>query len=378
MSTASLRPFAHLPSAADAIRQFTPNWFAANMGTGVVALVLGHFDGVPLLYQTGEVLWALNALGFCIFASLFALRWLLHYEGARQIMAHPVMSMSLGCIPMALATIANGFVVFGPIHLGSMAYGIAHYLWWLEAGLAVSVGLLVPMFMFTRQVHSPAQMTGVWLLPVVAAEVTAISGALLLPHLPHLPQAEQAGVLLSCLVLWSCSVPLALGMVAVLFIRMILHKLPDVGTAASCWLALGPIATGALGMMLFSQGAATALAGTPLAASGEVIGAVFLVMGVLLWGYGLWWVGLAALITTRYFMAHVPFNLGWWAYVFPTGVFTLATLELGAMWDSMALGLLGGAMALAVGVVWLLVSLRTMLGFWRGSLFHAPCLVPAE
>lgn len=375
MSRASLRPFAHLPSAMDAIRQFTPNWFAANMGTGVVALVLGRFEHMPLLYWSGELLWALNALGFCIFAGLFTARWLLHFEGARQIMAHPVMSMSLGCIPMALATIANGFVVFGPIHLGPMAYAVAHYLWWLEAGLAVGVGLLVPMLMFTRQVHSPAQMTGVWLLPVVAAEVTAISGGLLLPHLP---QAEQAGVLLGCLVLWSCSVPLALGMVAVLFIRMILHKLPDANTAASCWLALGPIATGALGMMLFSEGAATALAGTAMAPMAGTIGAVFLVIAVLLWGYGLWWVGLAALITTRYFMAHVPFNLGWWAYVFPTGVFTLATLQLGAMWDSMALTMLGGAMAMAVCAVWLVVSLRTSLGFWQGTLFHAPCLVAGE
>jgi tellurite resistance protein TehA-like permease len=37
--------------------------------------------------------------------------------------------------------------------------------------------------MFTRQSHTIEQMTGVWLLPVVAAEVAAVSGGLLAPHL---------------------------------------------------------------------------------------------------------------------------------------------------------------------------------------------------
>ncbi|WP_205747886.1 hypothetical protein [Devosia sp. FKR38] len=38
------------PLAGNAIRHFAPNWFAATMGTGVVALVLGHFGQVPALY----------------------------------------------------------------------------------------------------------------------------------------------------------------------------------------------------------------------------------------------------------------------------------------------------------------------------------------
>lgn len=366
------RPLTHLPTASDAIRLFTPNWFAVNMGTGIVALVLGQFDSLPLLHGAGFGLWAGNAVIFALFALLFAARWLWYFEGARRMLHHPVMSMSVGCIPMALATVANGFLVFGIDAFGPVAIGIAQVLWGLEIALAVGCGLGIPLLMMTQHDHRAEDMTAVWLLPIVAAEVTAITGALLLPHLPV---DEQPAVMLACFLLWSFSVPLALGLVAMLFIRMILHKLPQASMAASCWLALGPIATGALGMLLLSQAAPAALIGTNLAPFADVMAGACLLLSILLWGYGVWWMGLATLITARYFTDHVPFNLGWWAYVFPLGVQALTTFRLARLWDSFALGALGIALITALVLIWTIVASRTMAGAWRGTLFAAPRLV---
>ena len=118
-----------------------------------------------------------------IFALLYAARWILFFDGARRIFAHPVASMFFGAIPMGLATILNGFLVFGVPLWGDPALAIAHALWWIDAALAVACGLLVPFLMFTRQEHSIEKMTAVWLLPIVAAEVAAASGGLLVPHL---------------------------------------------------------------------------------------------------------------------------------------------------------------------------------------------------
>jgi tellurite resistance protein TehA-like permease len=40
------------------IRQFTPNWFAATMGTGILALALPQVPGIgPALKPVGEALW---------------------------------------------------------------------------------------------------------------------------------------------------------------------------------------------------------------------------------------------------------------------------------------------------------------------------------
>lgn len=323
---------AELAGPAEIIRQFTPNWFAVTMGTGIVAIVLAQFPQLPLLFGIGQALWLLNIALFALFSVLYGARWVLHFEGARRILDHPGMSMFLGCIPMGLGTIINGFLVFGIPAIGDTAIHIAEWLWWIDAALALACGLGVPFLMFTRQSHAIEQMTAIWLLPVVAAEVTAASGGLLLPHLSD--SASQLNILVTSYGLWACSVPLAMSLIVILVLRMAVHKLPQADMAASSWLALGPIGTGALGMLLFAQQGPAVLAANGLGAYADAVGGASLLAGVLLWGYGVWWVAMAAMITLRYFRGHVPFNLGWWGYVFPLGVFAVATMRLADIFPS--------------------------------------------
>ena len=50
-----LRPLSHLPRPLEAIRQFTPNWFAIVMGTGVLALALAQWPAtMPGLRALGR------------------------------------------------------------------------------------------------------------------------------------------------------------------------------------------------------------------------------------------------------------------------------------------------------------------------------------
>lgn len=187
------------------IRQFTPNWFASTMGTGILAIALAQFPEAPMLRQIGELLWMANILLFGFFASVMAAQWMLHFNEASRVLHHPVMSMFFGCIPMGLATIINGFLAFGVPHWGETAVQIAQVLWWADAAMALACGIAIPFMMFTRQTHTIDQMTAVWLLPVVAAEVAAVSGGLLAPHLAD--THHQLTVLITSYALWACSVP---------------------------------------------------------------------------------------------------------------------------------------------------------------------------
>ncbi|MDN5569185.1 MAG: C4-dicarboxylate ABC transporter, partial [Paracoccus sp. (in: a-proteobacteria)] len=294
--TAGLLPLSQLSHPQEVIRQFTPNWFAATMGTGVLALALAQFPG-PLA-SVGHALWLVNIVLFTLFSALYAARWVMFFDQARQIFGHSVVSMFFGCIPMGLATIVNGFLVFGLPGMGHIAVQIATVLWWIDVAMAAACGVAIPYLMFTRQSHSIDQMTAVWLLPVVAAEVVAAAGGLLAPHLadPH----AQLVVLITSYVLWALSVPLALSVIVVLILRLVVHKLPHASMAASSWLALGPIGTGALGLMTLGQDAPAIFAANGLAAYGAAAAGLGLVGGVLLWGYGLWWLAMASLITLRY------------------------------------------------------------------------------
>jgi C4-dicarboxylate transporter/malic acid transport protein len=356
-----------------AVRQFTPNWFAVTMGTGILALALAQFPSAgPGPSRAGEALWIFNMGLFTLFSLLYAARWIFFFNEAKRIFGHSVVSMFLGCIPMGLATIVNGFLAFGQARLGHVAIDIAAALWWLDSGLSVLCGVVVPFLMFTRQTHAIDQMSAVWLLPVVAAEVAAVSGGLLAPYLVDSQDALIA--LVVSYVLWAFSVPLAMSILVILLLRMAIHKLPPPSMAASSWLALGPIGTGALGLMVLGAAAPDILAASGMGAYGAVMRGLGLVGGLLLWGYGLWWMAMAILITLRHLRQGLPFNLGWWGYTFPLGVYAVATLRLSTMLPIHAFAVLGAFVVMALAVLWLIVGARTARGAWRGDLFVSPCL----
>ncbi|WP_062228466.1 TDT family transporter [Aureimonas frigidaquae] len=371
--SSGMRPLSRLDKPREVVRQFTPNWFAATMGTGILAISLKQAaDGVPLIEGIAEGLWLFNIILFTLFTSLYAARWIFFFDGAKRIFGHSVVSMFFGCIPMGLATIINGFLIFGTSRFGAVAVEIAHALWWLDVAMAAACGIAIPYMMFTRQSHSIDQMTAVWLLPMVAAEVAAVSGGLLAPHLagPH----SQLTVLILSYVLWALSVPIAMSVLVVLVLRLAVHKLPHASMAASSWLALGPIGTGALGLMTLGGAAPAILNANGLDRfSGPVEGIGF-IAGLLLWGYGLWWLAMATLVTVRYLREGLPFNLGWWGYTFPIGVYAVATLKLGTILPIPAIHVFGVALVVLLAAVWMVVAARTLRGAWRGDLFVAPCL----
>ena len=361
------------PRLIRTIRQFTPNWFTATMGTGIVALAVNQFPlPVPGLHAIGQTLWLLNILLFTLFSALYAARWGLFPNEARRIFGHSVMSMFFGAIPMGLATILNGFLAFGVPLWGQEAVEVARALWWIDAAMAVFCGVAVPFLMFTRQDHSIEKMTAVWLLPVVAAEVTAASGGLLAPHLAD---AEAFRIVMLSYVLWAFSVPIALSMLVILVLRLIVHKLPHRDMAASGWLALGPIGTGALGLLLLGADAPHVFAVVGMARVGMVAAGIGVIGGAMLWGYGLWWLALAVLMTVRYIRQGMKFNLGWWGFTFPLGVYSVCTLALARATHLDFLFAIGGVLIVCLVGFWLVVASRTLHGAWHGTLFASPCLI---
>ncbi|QBR03899.1 TDT family transporter [Paraburkholderia pallida] len=355
------------------IRQFTPNWFAMTMGNGIVFLVLfalpAHFAGQKELAHT---LWGLDIVLYATFAAMFVARWIFYPETIRPMLHHPLQSMFLGAIPMGLAPIINGIVLFAGPNLGDGAYAVAYPLWCFDAVLSVVVAIGVPYLMFTEQSHAFERMTAVLLLPIVAPEVAAASAATLAPHLP----AETARAVIGAgYVLWAISVPLAFSVLTLVFFRLVIHKLPHRDLGPSSWLTLGPIGTGALGLLTLGQAAPTAFAGTSLSAAALVARDFGLIGALLLWGVGLWWLATAVLFTLRYRREGLPFNLGWWGFTFPLGVYTVATINLYRVTGFTAFAVVGVMLAMLLFGLWGLVLTKTLRGLARGELFHAPCLV---
>lgn len=367
------KPFTQLGQRHNIIRQFTPNWFTVSMGTGVVALIISEFPMLKALtWQLGTGLWYFNILLFVLFSVLYGLRWAFYPHEAKQIFQHPSMSLFLGTIPMALATILNGFLKYGQPIYGDTAVQIAQTLWYADVVLALLVAWAVPFAMYRHQEHALQQMTAVWLLPIVACEVAASSGGLLLGHLAA--DTHAVAILLGSYVLWGVSVLPAFAILTILMLRLVLHKLPEKELAVSSWLALGPIGTAALALLVLGHQAPMLMASLGLAQLGQLFQQAGILASLILLGFGLWWLGIAVLTTLHHAKQDLPFNLGWWGLTFPLGVYTLAILTLAQQLNLAFLYAVGYAFAAILMLLWSLVATKTAHGFYQGHLFFSPCL----
>ena len=354
----------------EVVRHFTPNWFAANMGTGILALMLAdfpyHFPG-QLVAARG--LWSINVIFFCLFTVLFLGRAIFYPAAFHRLFEHPVQSLFIGAIPMGFATIVNGIFLLWPLSPETIL--IAHYLWWVDVALSLFSVLAVPYYMFTTQHHAMDRMTAAWLLPVVPPEVAAASGGMLAGHL----SIGAAGwVIYTSYVLWAISVPLAFAILTILFLRLTLHKMPHIDMAVSAWLPLGPLGTGSLAMLVLGPSDQYAFANSSMSAVGALGEPIGIIAGLVLWGFGLWWMAIAIFFTLRYLNEGLPFNMGWWGFTFPLGVFTASTYALARETRFVVFDHIGAAFTILLAFFWVVVTWRTFGGMWVGRLFRDPSL----
>ncbi len=369
-----ITPLRRLAHPRELLRQFTPNWFTVNMGTGIVFLMLAQFPyPVPGIKAAAHVLFWMDAVLFSFFLLLFAARWLFFFDDALPLLRHPVQSMFLGALPMALIPLVNGLVAF---HAHSaLAVALASRLWWVDVGLSLISSWLVPWQQFMTQEHALERMTGVWLLPVVPAEVAASSGGILALHLP--PAAAQT-VVIAGYCLWGISVPIALGILTVLYLRLALHKLPPKELGVSTWLSLGPIGTGAFALQTLGHATSHLFASGPMHSLSLIAAPLGTVGALVLWGLGLWWLVTSIALTLRQSCTELPFNLGWWGFTFPVGVYIAATFALGANTGLTFFPAFGAVLTIGLVGAWAYVLARSAHGLWHGHLIHAPCLLKKD
>jgi tellurite resistance protein TehA-like permease len=217
------------------------------MGTGILALDAYLLPDAPRWLQSfGTMMWLVNIVIVAGLIVLMGLRSLMDRRGVRDIFMHPLQSMFFGAIPMAMTTVVNGFFVIAPKYMVPAAYHLGAVLWVINAVVVLGSVFVIPFLMFINHDHTLSRMTAAWLLPIVPPEVAAASGGLLAQHL----QSSQAiTVIYVSYILWAISVLLSMGILAILLLRLTLHKLPHRDMAVSAWLPLGPLGTGAMAMI---------------------------------------------------------------------------------------------------------------------------------
>ncbi|KAF2136398.1 uncharacterized protein K452DRAFT_237601 [Aplosporella prunicola CBS 121167] len=362
------------------VRNFSPSWFSVTMGTGIVSILfkIMPYNGA-WLYYLSLIFFCLNILLFGLALLTSVLRYTLYPEIWGVMIRDPNNSLFLGTLPMGFATIVEMWVFVCVPVWGDWARTVAWVLWMVDTVVAAAVTLSFfqhqltpPSMQQSHALKSLSRFTAAQLLPIAATIVAAGTGAEVAEVLKDSQHA--LGTLLTCYVLWGMGTPLAMAVLVMYYQRLAVHKMPPREVIVSCFLPLGPLGFGGYSIMYLGKVARTILPQTNTLdpAAGPILYVLGCFLALIMWGFGLVWffIALVSIWRARPF----PFNMGWWGFTFPLGVFAASTIQLGEELDTKVFRVLGMIFSVAVILLWVVVACGTARGAWSGRLFFAPCL----
>ncbi|KAK6530470.1 Plasma membrane sulfite pump involved in sulfite metabolism [Orbilia ellipsospora] len=359
------------------ILHFTPSWFAIIMGTGIVSILLYDLPyNARWIQYIAIAMFCLNIVLFLSFFIISLLRYIMFPGLWGFMIQHPVQSLFIGTFPMGLCTIIN-MIVLVCVSWGEGMLTFAWALWWIDVAISCACCMYMPFVIMHIHDAKLSSMTAAWLLPIVSTIVAAASGALVAGALTQNYPNHALWTLITSYVLWGCGVPLAMVVLVMYFQRLALHHLPTPEVIVSVFLPLGPLGSGAFGIMKLGEVANILLPITNSlpAVNNGMAGGILYVLGfvtaLVMWGFALVWLFFAVASITR---TRFPFNMGFWGFVFPGGVFVLATNQIAKELPSIFFKVLTMIFTMTIVLLWIFVSVRTVEKTLTGKLIYSPCV----
>ncbi len=352
----------------------TPNWFAAVMGTGIVAVAAARLPvQLPGLRGAAILVWALAAALLATLGGAAIASWARHPARARRHVQDQVMAHFFGAVPMALLTVGAATLLVGSDVIGRhLAVEVDWVLWLAGTVSGIATAASLPYLTFTRHIVRPESAFGGWLMPIVPPMVSASTGALLIPFVPA--GQLRLDFVLGCYAMFGVALVASAVVITLIWQRLALYKTDEARLIPTLWIVLGPLGQSVTAANLLGVAAHLALPAT----EAGIFKAAGVLYGVPVLGFALLWSVIAAAITLRTARDHLPFSLTWWSFTFPVGTCVTGASALALITGSALLGV--GALISYLGLVlaWLVVAIRTAHGSVTGRLLLPPAPVAVE
>ncbi|MGW4769730.1 TDT family transporter [Nocardia sp. NPDC004278] len=355
------------PVEPRSLRHLGPNWFAAVMGTGIVANAAATLPlQFPELRGAATAVWASAALLLVVLTIAFAMHRMRYPEVARSHRDHPVMAHFYGAPPMALLTVGGGTLLLGRDVIGlGAALTVDWVLWSVGTVLGLMTAVAIPYRMFTHHRIEPDAAFGGWLMPVVPPMVSAAMGALLVPYAPE-GQLRLTMILL-CLAMFGLSLIASIVTITMIWSRLVHHDLPPANMIPTLCIVLGPLGQSVTAAGLLAKAGPSVL--PELYTKGLTVFSV--IFGVVTWGFAMLWLALAATViikTTR--AGELKFNMTWWGFTFPLGTCITGSTVLYGHTGADLFAVTAVVLYIGLVAAWVVVAAHTIRGVHTGPLLR--------
>ncbi|KAL6718745.1 hypothetical protein ACLMJK_002979 [Lecanora helva] len=357
------------------VLNFTPSWFIITMSTGVVSILThqlpynGRWLGIISL-----IFFALNVALFLTFTLISCIRYTIYPQLIPRVLRHPHQSLFLATFPIGLVTIIIMIVLVCVPAWGRGMATFAWVLWWIASVLSLTTCTHLTWVIMTNRRNELSEMTALYFIPIVAVVAAAAAGGLVAREIPDVH--HQLWTLIISYILWGVGTPLSWVILTLYFLRMTIHEPVKREVIVSLLLPIGPlglsgfsiISFGKLAMRLFP-----AVHAVPHAAdAGRIFYLIGVLAGLILWGFAITWFLVAIIMIAT--SGGFSFNMGWWGFIFPVGVFTLLTITLGEEMESRFFKILSCVFTGMLVVAWLIIAAGTLRNSLTGKMFFSPCL----
>ncbi len=324
----------------DVVKGFPPSWGAAVMGSGIVAVCSKlYLRPEWLAEEVADALTYFTLAVFTVVAIPWIARWVMYPEGMVSEMNHPVRGNFMPTLPIGMLVISAAMIkVLG-------WFEPAFWFWVVGTALTIFFGVAIPYNMFKGEHVRLDHINPSWFIPPVGLIVIPITGSTLMNH--YVGLARDALLTIN-LISWGSGFLIYIALMSMCVHRFILHVRLECPLVPTMWINLGPIGAGLV-----------SLYGIAAYASGisEGVRHSLMFAGALLWGAGMWWLAMAALMTIHYKRSlRLPYAPSWWAFVFPLGAYVASTEMVSSFLKSQVV----------IGVGYSLYAL--LLFFWISTL----------
>lgn len=319
-----------------AVRKLPPGAFAFVMATGIVAAA---FSLIGLSMVT-LVLLIIAVVGLIALSSALVWRivrhWNLVYADARN----PAIAFGYATIVAAMNVVGALFFSIEPL-VTIVLLCVSVPFW-----LVLTYGIAAAMMLGPQDGPPAHKANGSWFIWVVATQsISVVTGIL-----DHGLNVNLLGVI--AVGMWSIGVMLYIILTVIITLRLMTTTQDAFGVRPTYWVYMGATAiTVYAGWSILSL-----LADMPImkATHGFISGFTF-----MLWAFGVWWIPILVIFGIwRHAVKRYPvkYESELWSMVFPLGMFSVASIHIGALLGLPVVHDMGVICTWIAGVAWLVVT----------------------
>jgi C4-dicarboxylate transporter/malic acid transport protein len=348
-----------------AIKYLAPGWFAVIMGTGGLGNILYLWkETFPSAELLSLFLAALAAtLYFCVLIP-WVIRWLCYYEYVRRDLHNPIAVNFFVTMPVATTILGTNIYLIWSQYLSTFLVYSLSFLTYLIAIIGVTIFTFYTTFRMMRVEVSPKPETVnfSWIMaPIANMAVLLIGNPVLTMTINYRPEWAMS-VLVTNIALLGIGFFLFIFISSIIFVRLAQYPLPPADLTPSFGIFLSAIGLAVSAVIDTAKNSQTM--GLLTSPDLSYLGAA------CIWGFGIWVVGIIIIICIHQLKkGGIPFNLGWWAFIFPLAAYTIASQKIAAYFSSPLVSGYTILLTFLLGALWVYTFYHTMVRVFKGTIF---------